>query len=101
MNTLSAFQFALMSQNLVMNHPKEESQMTLTLRAFRHYSIITSRVLAATVGTVVIMGVPAYFFDKYFGTWPIVFGLALIASLPISQLLVLRSMRDFIKNNPQ
>ncbi len=84
-----------------MIHPKEESQSTLTMRAFRHYSLITSRVLAATVGTVAIMGIPTYFLDKWLGTWPILFGLALIASLPISQLLVIRSMKDYVKHNPQ
>lgn len=84
-----------------MIHPKEESQSTLMMRAFRHYSIITSRVLAATVGTMGVLGIPAYFLDKIFGTWPVLFALALLASLPLSQLLVIRSMMEYTKNNPQ
>lgn len=91
----------------VMNHSKnmknstEESQSSLLRSAFRHYSLITSRVLAATVGTVAVLGIPAYFLDQWFGTWPWIFGIALILSLPISQIILVRLMQDYLKNNPQ
>ncbi len=89
-----------MSQFSVMAKP-QESQTSIMLRAWRHYSQITSRVLAATVGTVALLGIPAYFVDQAVGTWPIIFGVALIFSLPLSQFFVIKMMRDYLKNNPQ
>jgi len=70
-------------------------------RAFRHYTEITSRVLAATVGTIAVLGVPAYFLDKWLGTSPWIFGVALVLSLPISQIMVIKIMLRYTKNNPQ
>lgn len=89
-----------MSQFSVMAKP-QESQTSIMLRAWRHYSQITSRVLATTVGTVALLGVPAYFIDKAVGTWPMIFGVVLVLSLPLSQFLVVKVMRDYLKNNPQ
>lgn len=88
-----------MSQ-IAMTKP-QESQSSILLRAWRHYSQITSRVLATTVGTVAVLGIPAYFIDKAVGTWPVIFGIALILSLPLSQILVVKVMREYLKNNPQ
>lgn len=70
-------------------------------RAFRHYTEITSRVLASVVGTIAILGTPAYFLDKWLGTSPWIFGGALILSLPISQFMVIKVMQRYVKNNPQ
>ncbi len=70
-------------------------------RAFRHYTEITSRVLAATVGTIAVLGVPTYFLDKWLGTFPLIFGIALVLSLPISQFMVIKIMQRYVKNNPQ
>lgn len=90
-----------MSQLSAMIQPKKDDQLSLMARAFRHYTLITSRVLVATVGTVALLGIPAYFIDKWLGTWPVLFVLGLVASLPLSQILVLRSVKEFTKNNPQ
>ena len=80
---------------------KNESQKSLMARAFRHYAQITSRVLATTVGTVVLMGAPAYFLDQWLGTFPMIFGIALVLSLPLSQLATIRVMQKYLKDNPQ
>lgn len=79
----------------------KDSQKSILFHAFRHYTEITSRVLAATVGTVAVLGVPAYFLDKWLGTWPWVFGIALVLSLPISQVMVVKIMQRYVKDNPQ
>ncbi len=70
-------------------------------RAFRHYTEITSRVLASVVGTIAILGTPGYFLDKWLGTSPWIFGGALVLSLPISQFMVIKVMQRYVKNNPQ
>jgi len=80
---------------------EKDSQRSIMARAFRHYTEITSRVLAATVGTVGLMGVPAYFLDKYLGTFPAIFGIALVISLPVSQIMTVRIMQRYLKDNPQ
>lgn len=79
----------------------KDSQRSIMARAFKHYTEITSRVLATTVGTVALMGVPAYFLDKYLGTFPLIFGIALVISLPVSQLMTIRIMQKYLKDNPQ
>lgn len=80
---------------------EKDSQRSIMARAFRHYTEITSRVLATTVGTVALMGVPAYFLDKYLGTFPVIFGIALVISLPVSQVMTIRIMQKYLKDNPQ
>lgn len=89
-----------MSQIYVMNKP-EESQKSIMARAFKHYTEITSRVLAATVGTIVVLGIPTYFLDKWLGTFPLIFGVALVLSLPISQFMTIKIMKTYLNNNPQ
>lgn len=89
-----------MSQTLAMN-TKNESQKKIMARAFRHYSQITSRVLAGTVGTVALLGVPSYFLDQWLGTFPMIFGIALVFSLPLSQFATIRVMQKYLKDNPQ
>lgn len=88
-----------MSQSSVMSRQKD-SQSSILLRAWKHYSEITSRVLASTVGVVALLGVPAYFLDKWLGTSPWILGVALILSLPISQVLVVLVMQRYLKDNP-
>ena len=80
---------------------KKDSQSAILLRAWKHYTEITSRVLAATVGTIAVLGVPSYFLDKWLGTSPWFFGIALVLSLPISQVMVIKIMLRYTKNNPQ
>jgi uncharacterized protein YneF (UPF0154 family) len=80
---------------------KNESQKTIMLRAWRHYREITSRVLAATVGTIAILGIPAYFLDKWIGSFPLIFGIVLVLSLPISQFATIKLMQKYLKDNPQ
>lgn len=80
---------------------KNDSQKKILARAFKHYSQITSRVLATTVGTIAILGIPAYFIDQWLGTFPIIFGIALVISLPISQVATIRVMQKYLKDNPQ
>ncbi len=70
-------------------------------RAFKHYTEITSRVLAATVGSIVVLGTPTYFLDKWLGTFPLIFGVALVLSLPISQFMTIKIMKTYLNNNPQ
>lgn len=80
---------------------KNDSQKKILARALRHYSQITSRVLATTVGTIAILGIPAYFIDQWLETFPIIFGIALVVSLPISQVATIRVMQKYLKDNPQ
>lgn len=80
---------------------KEDSQKTIMYRAFKHYTEITSRVLAATVGSIAVLGVPAYFLDKWVGTFPLIFGIALVLSLPLSSFVTIKLMKEYLKNNPQ
>ena len=80
---------------------EKDSQRSIMARAFKHYTEITSRVLAATVGTIALLGTPTYFLDKWLGTSPWFFGIALVLSLPISQVLVIKIMMTYTKNNPQ
>ncbi len=80
---------------------EKDSQRSIMARAFKHYTEITSRVLAATVGTIALLGIPTYFLDKWLGTSPWFFGIALVLSLPISQVLVIKIMMTYTKNNPQ
>ena len=89
-----------MSQIYVMNKP-QESQKSIMYRAFKHYTEITSRVLAATVGSIVVLGTPTYFLDKWLGTFPLIFGVALVLSLPISQFMTIKIMKTYLNNNPQ
>lgn len=79
----------------------KDSQKSIMTRAFRHYAEITSRVLATTVGTVAVMGVPTYFLDKWLGTFPLIFGIALVLSLPVSQFMTIKIMQRYLKDNPQ
>ncbi|OGJ42926.1 hypothetical protein A3J23_03260 [Candidatus Peregrinibacteria bacterium RIFCSPLOWO2_02_FULL_48_14] len=68
--------------------------------ALEHYTQITMRVASITIGTMAILGVPAYFLDQKLGTWPWIFVTALIVGLPLSQYLVFKKMNEFTKNNP-
>ena len=70
------------------------------LGAWGHYSQITGRVLVCIVASIALLCGPAYLLDLQFGTWPIITGVALIFSLPLSQFLVIKSMQDYLKNNP-
>ncbi|MEK9159584.1 MAG: AtpZ/AtpI family protein [Patescibacteria group bacterium] len=79
----------------------KDSQRSIMARAFKHYTEITSRVLAATVGTVALFGVPGYFLDKWLETSPWIFGVALVLSLPISQVMTIKIMQRYVKDNPQ
>lgn len=79
----------------------KDSQRSIMARAFKHYTEITSRVLAATVGTIAVLGVPMYFLDKWLGTFPLIFGIALVLSLPISQFMTIKIMQKYLKDNPQ
>jgi F0F1-type ATP synthase assembly protein I len=89
-----------MSQTIAMDS-KNDSQKSIMMRAFKHYTEITSRVLAATVGTVALLGIPSYFLDHWLGTWPWIFGIALVLSLPLSSFMTVKVMQNYIKNNPQ
>jgi hypothetical protein len=80
---------------------EKDPQSSILMRAFRHYTEITSRVLAATVGTVALLGVPTYFLDKALGTWPYIFGVALVLSLPLSQYMTIKVIKTYLKNNPR
>ena len=67
------FAFLLCSSLFYIFQPtpmSQDSQKSIMARAFRHYTEITSRVLAATVGTIALLGTPAYFLDKWLGTSP-------------------------------
>ncbi|QQR55603.1 hypothetical protein IPG41_03555 [Candidatus Peregrinibacteria bacterium] len=81
--------------------PKKESDSSLMLRAWSHYSRITSRVFLVIALSIGILCGPAYLLDRFFGTWPLITGIAFVFSLPLSQYLVVRSMQEFVKNNPQ
>lgn len=67
---------------------------------FQHFSEITLRVATITMGTMAILGLPAYFLDQTLETWPILFVSALIVSLPFSQYLVYRVMKEYSEKNP-
>ncbi len=79
---------------------KEKNQPVLMLSAWSRYSQITSRVVVCILGSIALLGIPAYFLDQHFQTWPIISGVALIFSLPLSQFMVIRSMQTYLKNNP-
>lgn len=97
---LSAFDFAILSQMQVMSK-KLETQSGIMMNAWSHYTQITSRVLACVFGSIALLGIPTYFLDQFFGTWPIITGVALIFSIPLSQFMVVKSMQSFIKTHPQ
>lgn len=69
------------------------------LGAWGHYSQITGRVLVCIAASIALLCGPAYLLDSKFGTWPIITGVALIISLPLSQYLVIKSMQDYLKHN--
>lgn len=71
------------------------------LSAVTHFADITVRVGSITIGTMAILGVPAYFLDKKLETWPIIFIVALVIAMPFSQYLVVKKMKEFVKNNPR
>lgn len=71
------------------------------LGAWAHYSQITARVFLIIVLSIVLLCGPAYFLDRALGSLPIATGIAFIFSLPLSQYMIVRSMREYVKNNPQ
>ena len=80
---------------------KTESQSAMVMNAWSHYTQITSRVLACVFGSIALLGLPAYFLDQFFGTWPVISGVALIFSIPLSQFMVVKSIQAFTKSHPQ
>lgn len=80
---------------------QKNSDSGLMLRAWSHYSQITGRVLLSIVLSIAVLCGPGYLLDLYFGTWPLITGIGFVFSIPLSQYLVVRSMQEFVKNNPQ
>lgn len=69
------------------------------ITGFRHFSDISLKVATTTIGTMALLGVPAYFLDKKLETWPWFFVGALIVALPLSQYLVYLVMKEYSQDN--
>jgi len=80
---------------------KNASKKSQVFSALSHYTDITMRVGSITIGTMGLLGIPAYFLDKKLETFPLLFIIALVVALPFSQYLVVKKMKEFLKNNPR
>lgn len=68
------------------------------IKGAQHFAQITSRVAIVTVSVIALLAVPAYFLDQHFGTWPTLFVVALLLSMPLSLYMVYRVIRDLTHN---
>lgn len=73
------------------------SQMTPLVKGVSHYIEITSRVAIVTVSVIALLAVPAYFLDQKFQTFPWIFVIALLISMPLSLYMVFRVIKDLMQ----
>jgi F0F1-type ATP synthase assembly protein I len=73
----------------------------LMMKGFRRYVDITLPVAMVTVITMGVFAVPAYYVDHHYETWPLLFVVALLLSMPVSLFMVYRVIRDRLHSQPQ
>jgi len=73
------------------------SQMSPLVKGVSHYIEITSRVAIVTVSVIALLAVPAYFLDQKFQTFPWIFVIALLISMPLSLYMVFRVIKDLMQ----
>ena len=71
------------------------------MKGLRRYVDITLPVALVTVLTMGLFAVPAYIFDHTYGTWPKLFVVALLVSMPLSLYMVYRVIRERLTRNLQ
>jgi F0F1-type ATP synthase assembly protein I len=72
----------------------QQDTLTDTLMFKKHYKI-TGRVFAITILCSIILFVPAYLLDNYFGTKPIILISTVVVGFPIIQLVVFNRIRKY------
>ena len=77
---------------------KKDTPYAALLKGAEHYVQITSRVAIVTVAVIALLAVPAYYLDQYLGTWPTLFVVALLLSMPLSLYMVYRVIKDLTHN---
>ncbi len=71
----------------------------LLAKGLRWYVDIMFPVTIVTVVTIAVLAVPAYYLDRVYGTTPVLFVGALIASMPLSLYMVYKVIRDRLSRN--
>jgi len=71
------------------------------IKGGQHFVEITSRVAIVTVAVVGLFGGAGYLLDHQFGSWPVLFVISLLISMPVSLYMVYRVIKDLMSRKTQ
>lgn len=83
-----------------MAHKMDQTTSSL-IKGGQHFVEITSRVAIVTVAVVGLLGTLGAFLDNEFGSWPVLFVISLLISMPVSLYMVYRVIKDLMARKTQ